>query len=463
MSENSPKSQSEPSAKSPTHTFAEIAQKFLLGIAALSYATGFLVVFTFLERFGIRESATDVFKAKYIYVGILHLWLPLTVFLPFAAIRFINNRQGSAGESQSLEQKSFEQKATVLFGLASLLAFGSFLLMTKPGQLLIPIFIIVLSLTGSAFVRTLARNPNKGKAGKSGVFVSLANTSITVQFSVVMYIYIAFVPDFKAHELQFDKIFAASTLGGAALVGIIPGFIAPMLELVLQGRYSSQTIKFIRIVPFCSSCESWLEDGVLTNKVATSARLAFSLLLCLVICWLDYNGVPWGIVVEMLSNGGWRYPVFLALAAFVSWRVHVRSGRLVERGDKIAIWIAGLGVVLGLFYASILAFSARVYPYIPASKGGGDYSDTPLVSLVLNSNLASALPSSILATTVSNKYLSIPMVLIEENNSELYVANPNDPTTNARPSWRAGAVPKVLAIRRDQVIAILYQNGTNKP
>ena len=43
------------------------AELFLLVVGIL-YATGFLAAFTFLERFGVRESGTEFLKLKYIYV-----------------------------------------------------------------------------------------------------------------------------------------------------------------------------------------------------------------------------------------------------------------------------------------------------------------------------------------------------------------------------------------------------------
>jgi hypothetical protein len=47
-------------------------------IAGLIYATGFLIEFTFLNSLGVSDAGTDVFKAKYIYVGLLCLQLPVS-------------------------------------------------------------------------------------------------------------------------------------------------------------------------------------------------------------------------------------------------------------------------------------------------------------------------------------------------------------------------------------------------
>ena len=66
----------EPSA--PHHDTLKALPYCLAITAGLFYATGFLVEFTFFNSIGIKDAGSDVFKAKYIYVGILALILPLT-------------------------------------------------------------------------------------------------------------------------------------------------------------------------------------------------------------------------------------------------------------------------------------------------------------------------------------------------------------------------------------------------
>jgi len=43
---------------------------------------GFICVYTFLERLGIREMGGDFLKGKYIHVGILFLLFPLSILCP---------------------------------------------------------------------------------------------------------------------------------------------------------------------------------------------------------------------------------------------------------------------------------------------------------------------------------------------------------------------------------------------
>jgi hypothetical protein len=51
----------------------------LVAIVGLIYASGFLVVTTHLERFGIRVEGTDVWKTRYIHIGVLAMCFPVMI------------------------------------------------------------------------------------------------------------------------------------------------------------------------------------------------------------------------------------------------------------------------------------------------------------------------------------------------------------------------------------------------
>jgi hypothetical protein len=68
--------------------------EWFLAVAALIYATGFLVVFTYFGSFGIKEAGTDFFKVKYVHVGTLCLLLEAILLVPIAGI--IAMRSGSS-------------------------------------------------------------------------------------------------------------------------------------------------------------------------------------------------------------------------------------------------------------------------------------------------------------------------------------------------------------------------------
>src|SRR5437879_3706134 len=60
--------------------------EWALTFVGLVYATGFLIIFTFLERYGLQEAGLEFFKVKYLHVGILFLLFPIISIIPFIAI-----------------------------------------------------------------------------------------------------------------------------------------------------------------------------------------------------------------------------------------------------------------------------------------------------------------------------------------------------------------------------------------
>jgi len=64
------------------HNFLGTVPHWFIPIIGFIYATGFLIVITFFDRFGIRESSGDFFKIKYLHVGILFLLLAILTIAP---------------------------------------------------------------------------------------------------------------------------------------------------------------------------------------------------------------------------------------------------------------------------------------------------------------------------------------------------------------------------------------------
>src|SRR5437588_9625205 len=60
--------------------------EWLLAGTGFIYGTGFLIVYTFFNRFGLKETASDFFKIKYIHVGVLFLIFPTLLIIPIVAM-----------------------------------------------------------------------------------------------------------------------------------------------------------------------------------------------------------------------------------------------------------------------------------------------------------------------------------------------------------------------------------------
>jgi hypothetical protein len=63
----------------PRKGFLEMLPQYVVAGSGIIYAAGFLVVLAFLDRFGIRDAGAELWKAKYIHVGILCLAFPFIV------------------------------------------------------------------------------------------------------------------------------------------------------------------------------------------------------------------------------------------------------------------------------------------------------------------------------------------------------------------------------------------------
>jgi hypothetical protein len=58
---------------------AELFPQYFLALTGIIYAAGFLVILSFLDRFGILESGADFLRTRYLHIGMLCIALPLIV------------------------------------------------------------------------------------------------------------------------------------------------------------------------------------------------------------------------------------------------------------------------------------------------------------------------------------------------------------------------------------------------
>lgn len=125
--------------------------------------------------------------------------------------------------------------------------------------------------------------------------------------------------------------------------------------------------------------------------------------------------------------------------------------------------IATACVLIILFYFSILSFARFVYPYIPAGKGGGDYTLSQPVQITFDSAFTNSIPQP-----VKDGIKSATIILLDENSSFAFLANLND--GGGRETWRTTNKPAVYEIRREAITSITYfnpvvtnQNNNTKP
>lgn len=329
----------------------------------LIYATGFLIIITFFDRFGLRESSGDFFKVKYLHAGILYWLLPMISLAP---------------------------------------------------------------LYGFYLVRQFTKDR---KAPGEDIFRSYIPSALLVtNLLFVFYVFAVFAPPGSAtqREAVIPMMFLV-TLGGIILTRV------GSRKLVTHG---------------------------LAQSFADSIVVYTRWFLCVVIiCWLDWYALGGGILRllwEIFWGGGKYFFLFLLTAAFLAERTRVRSKQFSDYRAKLTIKVLGGCLIIATCYLSVLAFALRIYPYIPVTKGGGDYVGAPNVVLCFQgANEKLALPE-LVGTTQNDCIRSKELQIIEESATSIFVADPNE--VGGPQSWRTGKKPVVYEIRRDKVGTITYLN-----
>lgn len=329
----------------------------------LIYATGFLIIISFFDRYGLRESSGDFFKVKYLHAGILYWLLPLISLAPlygFYLLRQFSKEQAGDGED----------------------IFKAY----------IPSALLVTNLL------------------------------------FVFYVFAVFAPPGSATHREF----------------VIPAMFLVTLGGIILTRIGTRKL---------------VKEG-LSQRAADNIVIYARWFLCLVIiCGLDWfalGGEILRLLWEIFWGGGMYFFLFLLTAAFLAERTRVRSKQFTDYRAKLTLRVLGGGLILATFYLSVLVFALRIYPYIPVTKGGGDYVGAPNVVLCFQgANEKLALPD-LVGTTDNDCIRSKELQIIEESATSIFVADPTD--AGGPRLWRTGKKPVVYEIRRDKVGTITYLN-----
>lgn len=159
---------------------------------------------------------------------------------------------------------------------------------------------------------------------------------------------------------------------------------------------------------------------------------------------------------DIIRNGGGYFFVFLLLALLLVERTRVRTRELTDWRQRAALKIVAGCLLIAIYYLSVLAFALRIYPYIPVTKGGGDYVNAPTAVLCFQGNNEKLAVPDLVGSTSNNCISSKELQIIEETTSSIFVA---DPAAAGGPqAWIIGKKPVVYEIRRDKVGSITYMN-----
>jgi hypothetical protein len=127
--------------------------------------------------------------------------------------------------------------------------------------------------------------------------------------------------------------------------------------------------------------------------------------------------------------------------------------------DKAKGLLIGVNVcVLAiLYFVMVMVFGYSIYHYVPAGRGGGDFSAASLVKVRLKGD-SKEVQQDWLCFDNDDKVL----VVVEGTNSSIFVAKPTE--KGSPENWRKGrsSRPRVVEIPRSEIDRIEYLNVSAK-
>lgn len=180
-------------------------------------------------------------------------------------------------------------------------------------------------------------------------------------------------------------------------------------------------------------------------------------------------GSLWSTLAEMLKEGAYIYVGLIAMIVVILWRVDKRFDEYAKAGLGITMIAITSALCLAFSYFAILVFAARIYPYIPAGRGGGDYTteiNTPSV-LVFDSKFKDVFPAELIDES-AQRLQSKPLFILRDTADNVIVAVPIKENKekgikeNGPFQWRKlgkDNKPQALfGIKREEILYIVYKN-----
>jgi hypothetical protein len=396
-----------------------------LAIVGLIYAAGFLIVVIHLGTFGIRDLGGELWKARDIHIGVLGFVFPITIMgtVVMAVLDPIIHFAGSFKGVRDFVVRviPFEQSKNCAAHVPS----------SRQSRNLAPNRAAVSD--GSAkFNYDLGKLPCMG-AGDRPAKVrmlelrKLANGLISMLLELAFYCF-AMLHRQNAVEEPYKDLCSMLIVTLSMQLWCIP------LEKVAQSLPNPRW-----------PCKLAAQFSVLRFGVAGFiARL----------CWHSGAGY-WKSIKEMLLMDGYR-TLLPAISFFFLCVMLYLANRAYQQTQDIRLWIR-MSPLLGLlYYLGLVGFAHSFFSYIPAARGGGDYTLAPRVSIELEKKKENS-------TSDLNKFLIIDgqrKVLIEETSTTLFVADECGEEAEGGPwAWRKNHPhrrPRVWALSRDSIVAIKY-------
>lgn len=449
-----------------------VAKLFAIG-AVVIYATGFLVVSIFLDRFGVREAGVEFLKVKYVQVGLLCVSFPFGILAPLFLFFYVRDHPNTKIPMPRIAIFGITNSLLVCYWFAVFANPGYFY---KRGEFIGLLFLWIIS--AALFSRRFA-------TGRESQIKWVDNIGKLFDLLYALSVWRPFLKRFRKPKTRTFLIkwlrrlkkcrpdavrliafagyvlidyFISTTF--FCIVVLCTGTIFAALcawRLLTKECSKSPVIEYVTVKSILSFFKKMTQRSFIIALFvfAVAVDVDFFIIRALKINW------------EILYHVRFYY-FYWVLAGLYLWREHKDMPDRYHNKASVAAWILGFFVVGTLYYMALLGFAYGVYPHIPAAKGGGDYARTPDVEFYWKSDLSLSLPTNLVATanrpnnSQSNSIIkSVRLKIIEETTSDIFVAIPTD--QGGPTNWSSWHTPQVTALQRGAIMSAVYWQYKNIP
>jgi len=264
----------------------------------------------------------------------------------------------------------------------------------------------------------------------------LTNLEITCFFMIM----------FTNRSSEGSSIAGLSPLGWILAVTLLGLPILLLVERIMEG-----------LVPKFHRREA--EAKPVNQSYSVITRWILTLIVACLDVWYFFDFKD--TVTGMQPSLAIAYIGFSIILGIVFSTVTIYERRQPKENRKKAISVL-LSAVAGPFlYLVVLSFSYGVYQNIPSTRGGGDYTMAPKVTVTMKVTPTITRSDMKYFSTIDPK-VTIPLILIEETSWALYLADPNEAGGPAE--WKAigGRKPEIAIINKSEVLKIHSESRNPK-
>jgi hypothetical protein len=399
-------------------------------VFGLAYLSGYQIESLYYSSLGIGDVAGEILKLKYVQTGMVFLFscALVTAFATLLAVApFLNMGLENAPLGSPLaEALSGRPRLSRVFGAA--------IRVTR--------WIGGVSRTNA----TLSAAPDEPP--QTGRYVTRWNVLVAWADILIIYVAVTFTPlryfqhtaqllgltvliialvlyvvFLRRTESQYDDQYGAARRD-ATTGKFLPGEAE---RLWIQWRIHVGNRGWATIVLFLAVALAAV--GVLRSKSAALRDFAW----------------PGGVIYVLLTL---LIPAFGAQIIYrLAWIKRIVDREPEGRTLRHFLIFGAIGVLsLLIFFLVLTSYAYNVFPFIPVSKGGGDYENAPLASVIWKGEeKGKQLDSKDLKDTI----------LLYTNSSSYYFAKPKKESNPCH--WRTGSGrPRIVELSRDEVRALFF-------